>query len=308
MILSIVIPIYNGLPYLKETLDSIQSQNNMKMEVLLIDDGSTDATKLLCDEYAAKNSNYHYYYKSNGGLSSARNYGLERSQGEYIWFVDADDLLEPDSISTIIMMIDNYIQKPDIIFSNTRLFPMRRVLTKPYKYDVDLIRKSKADELLCYFIQEFGNIWSVWSHLYRRDFIMDNRIRFNERATRGEDADWMLKVIMAAMRYDSYPPVIYQYRVNNSGSVNKKRTLALFSGGYHVSVYWYRFFEETELFPLSKHYMMYYFSQYYHHYGEYIPFLTGTDQEKAFEMYHQNTDIENYYNTNKEKLGKNTSF
>ena len=110
------------------------------------------------------------------------------------------------------------------------------------------------------------------------------------------------------MKYDSYPPVIYQYRVNNLGSMSRKRTLDSFIGGYHVSLYWYRFFEETELFPLSKYYMMYYLSQYYHYYGEYIPFLTATDQEKAAKIYHQNIDIENYYNTNKEKLGKNTRF
>ena len=88
MLISIIIPIYNSEKYLKNCLDSLLQQSFENFEALLINDGSTDRSDEICDEYAEKDSRFKVYHKGNSGVSAARNFGLEKAQGEWIWFVD----------------------------------------------------------------------------------------------------------------------------------------------------------------------------------------------------------------------------
>lgn len=89
--ISIIVPIYNAENYLKSCLDSVLSQTFKDFEVLMVNDGSTDSSATLCQAYAERDSRFRYFEKENGGLSDARNYGLDRAQGAYITFLDADD-------------------------------------------------------------------------------------------------------------------------------------------------------------------------------------------------------------------------
>ncbi len=96
MKLSIIVPVYNVEKYLHKCVDSILSQTLTDFECILVDDGSTDNSSVICDEYAAKDPRIVVIHKQNGGLSSARNTGLDISQGDYIGFVDSDDWIEPE--------------------------------------------------------------------------------------------------------------------------------------------------------------------------------------------------------------------
>ena len=93
-LISIIVPVYNVEEYLKQCLDSILEQTFSDYEVILVNDGSTDNSGLICQEYAEKDSRIRYFEKENGGLSDARNYGIEQAQGEYLTFVDSDDFLD----------------------------------------------------------------------------------------------------------------------------------------------------------------------------------------------------------------------
>lgn len=95
-LISVIIPIYNILEYLPRAVHSVMDQTYSNLEILLVDDGSTDGTGQLCEELAAQDPRIRVFHKENGGSSSARNYGLQRMQGEYVGFVDSDDYLEPD--------------------------------------------------------------------------------------------------------------------------------------------------------------------------------------------------------------------
>ena len=95
--ISVIIPIYNAGKYLHRCIDSILSQSYCNLEILLIDDGSTDASGYICDEYAKKDSRVKVFHKENGGASNARNTGLDHCTGEWISFVDADDYLLPET-------------------------------------------------------------------------------------------------------------------------------------------------------------------------------------------------------------------
>lgn len=106
MKLSIIIPVYNKIRYLAKTLEQIQMQTFVDFECLLIDDGSTDGSGAICDEFAAKDARFRAFRIPNGGVSHARNVGLDAAQGEYITFIDSDDGLQPDFLENLIRCIE----------------------------------------------------------------------------------------------------------------------------------------------------------------------------------------------------------
>ena len=93
MKLSIIVPIYRVEDCLERCLSSFQNNVSKDFEVIMVDDGSPDSSGIIADNYSKKYSNYHSFHKENGGLSDARNYGLDFAQGDFIWFVDSDDYL-----------------------------------------------------------------------------------------------------------------------------------------------------------------------------------------------------------------------
>lgn len=96
LLISVIVPVYNVAPFLKRCLDSVRSQTYPRLELLLVDDGSTDGSGKICRSYQARDPRFHYYYKDHGGVADARNFGLDRARGDYISFIDADDYVAPD--------------------------------------------------------------------------------------------------------------------------------------------------------------------------------------------------------------------
>lgn len=97
-LVSIVVPVYNVESYLQECLDSVLGQSYANLEIILVDDGSTDSSALICKKYAGRDSRVRYFHKENGGLSSARNFGLPMATGEYLMYVDSDDMIAPNMV------------------------------------------------------------------------------------------------------------------------------------------------------------------------------------------------------------------
>ena len=106
--ISVIIPVYNVAPYLRRCTDSVLSQKGPSLEVLLIDDGSTDGSGALCDAIAAEDARVQVVHKPNGGLSSARNAGLDLAQGHYVSFVDSDDYLEEDAYRDLVHLAQKF--------------------------------------------------------------------------------------------------------------------------------------------------------------------------------------------------------
>ena len=105
--ISVIIPIYNMEKLLNRSLDSVKNQSYQNLEVIMVDDGSTDTSAEICRDYAAKDPRFHYFYEENSGPSAARNLGLEKCTGDYIAFLDPDDYLHPDIhiLKTVIIII-----------------------------------------------------------------------------------------------------------------------------------------------------------------------------------------------------------
>ncbi|MDO5435129.1 MAG: glycosyltransferase family 2 protein [Clostridia bacterium] len=116
-LVSVIVPVYNVEPYLNKCVQSIVRQDHPQLEILLVDDGSTDRSGLMCDEWAARDSRIQVIHKKNGGQSEARNVGLGIAKGDLIAFVDSDDELEPDNIRTLSELLSRY-EEADIAQGN----------------------------------------------------------------------------------------------------------------------------------------------------------------------------------------------
>ena len=145
--LSIIVPIYNVEKYIRGSIDSILKQTFTDFEVILVDDGSPDQCGKICDEYAASDSRVKVIHKPNGGLSDARNKGIEVAQGEIIGFVDGDDTISPDMYRTMIRYMD--VHQLDVVCADTYVVKNGRESFRPrYKEDRVFSRMEAVNEIL----------------------------------------------------------------------------------------------------------------------------------------------------------------
>lgn len=214
-ILSIIIPVYNGQKSIKKCLNSILKQDDINMEIILVDDGSTDNTaKMIKENYS--NSKIKYFYKKNEGVSRARNYGIKQSTGMFIMFVDVDDELYGKSLNNII----NFMQKNtdiDCIMGSYYSFRGKKIIKKQL-FDFNIM--SKYD-----FFSDIENNLSVivtpWSKVYRTNIILDNNIIFDADLTIGEDTLFNINYFLCCRKICTIDDVVYRYNV---GGVASSRT------------------------------------------------------------------------------------
>lgn len=175
--ISIIVPVYNVEKYLQRCIESILAQTETDFELLLIDDGSKDKSGLICDEYARKDSRIKVYHKENGGVSSARNLGLNYAQGEWLAFIDADDYVHSNFLSSFESMISEGL---GLIHWGFCYDTNGDIKTIPIS-DKD---KTMTMEEVCR-----NNIFHgyVWSYLFRRDIIKENKILFDTHLKYAED-------------------------------------------------------------------------------------------------------------------------
>ena len=176
---SVIVPVYNSQNVLSDTIESVLAQTYVDFELLLVDDGSTDTSPQICDEYARKDKRIKVFHKQNGGVSSARNYGLENAKGEFISFLDNDDMYYPEFLQTMIDNIGNYdyllasyIEKG--ISERKHPESVQRKKTVKQKIEAKNIKEihDKAQELN---LLGFGAIWCT---LFRKSIIDKYHIRF----------------------------------------------------------------------------------------------------------------------------------
>lgn len=208
MDLSIIIPAYNCELLIEKCIQSILSEADENVEIIVIDDGSSDNTLDVCLKYEGQN--FHAYHKENGGVSSARNKGLELSSGKYVMFVDADDTLLPGWYSTVYRYLSNEYQ---IVFFGS-----------DFKCDVYTKEEvvSATFGLPASTIQ--GLLASVWSKVYLRTYIIENGIKFDSRIINGEDLLFSLQASLHAERYKFVRACIYNYFSNAASATHTFQT------------------------------------------------------------------------------------
>ncbi len=217
-LVSIIIPVYNVEHYLSECLDSVLNQTYKSIEVILVDDGSTDNSVHICDEYSSKDSRVLVIHKNNEGVSSARNDGTLASSGEYITYVDSDDYWRGEyHLSNIIKLIND--TNGDVIcFSKILQYSNGTEILPPGCVDVATINSKSKGEVLSYLIKNGQFEVSAWSKVIKRDLIIRNKIEFERGLVSAEDIDWNFHIFMCAERVVVYNRPFYIYRQGRLGS------------------------------------------------------------------------------------------
>lgn len=210
-LVSIIIPVYNVEMYLERCITSIIDQTYTNIEIILVDDGSPDKCPQMCDEWARKDNRIRVIHKENGGLSNARNAGLEAAKGEYIWFVDSDDWLLPNALNDVLSAINIH---PEIdVFSSY----MRRYHEQSNKYgDVE---SPFYGQIFCgkEYMKHCPKGASQ-RFIYRRFFIVDNGLRFYPEVLH-EDGIWGNMMLYLAKSVYMLERPIYVYRLRSEGSI-----------------------------------------------------------------------------------------
>ena len=189
--ISIIIPIYDKKRYINKCLDSILEQTYKEFEVILIDDGSTDGSAEICDDYKEKDKRIKVIHIENAGVSNARNIGLDFAKGEYVQFVDSDDYLDVSMLEELVKITEKY--NPSIIISGISKVNHNEVLIKEILPKLNGI-KNKSEMLQNFAQEQFetGIYGCISNKLIKRDIIEKINLRFNTKIKLAEDFDFYL--------------------------------------------------------------------------------------------------------------------
>ena len=209
-LISIIVPVYNAEKYLKKCIESILEQTYTNLEIILINDGSKDTSKIICDEYAKKDDRIVVIHKENEGVGRARNDGLDRATGKYIAFVDSDDYIEKNAIE---ILYNTLIEKKvDCVKGNYDIITSTGVnqnteLKLDKKYEDDEI-KEFVYHLLSERVRSF-----LWLLLIKKEYIKD---RFNEELFLYEDVNFYLSFLGNIRSIYVFSEVIYHYVITEN--------------------------------------------------------------------------------------------
>lgn len=217
--ISVIIPMYNASKFIKRNLDLLKKQTFNNFEVILINDGSTDNTEEIVKEYQL-DCRFKYYYQSNRGVSSARNFGIDKSQGDFIVFIDADDYVGPEYLKELYEGIKNY----DFVFSGYKIVRENEVEQKSIS-DYSVVDNQKIIQL----INKDSSIFSFpWGRIFKKSIIDKNLIRFDNSIKYGEDLIFNIEYalnIESALILKNYDYYYVQTDESASGLLNSKRKM-----------------------------------------------------------------------------------
>lgn len=216
---SIIVPIYNSDKYLTRCLNSIREQQYKRIEVIMVDDGSTDNSPVIAQQFQKKDSRFHYYRQNNSGPASARNLGIRVCTGEYICFIDSDDVLLPHYFNKISQRLKTDaldVLEINAFYQNENSNNLRKYLHFSYRNKV-----SDGVEYLSHFLDE-NHYFNVvpWTKVLNRKFVLTHHLFFEN--VYAEDELWARTVFIYASRVMFLDECLYlQYRRLSSQSKKK---------------------------------------------------------------------------------------
>lgn len=211
---SIIVPVYKAEKYLPQCVDSILSQTFSDWECILVDDGSPDCSGVICDEYAQTDARIRVIHKENGGVSSARNAGLEEACGEWICFVDSDDTIQP-----------SYLDDFEIDSTEVDLYMQGYVRVNGDKiistHDFAGCKKTDFFSVLAYS-EDNHIVNSPWIKLFKRSIIVDNNVLFDTNTSYGEDHLFSLSYILHCKSIHYSLGHGYMYHLHETESLTQR--------------------------------------------------------------------------------------
>ena len=223
ILLSIIIPIYKTEEYLEECVNSILYYNTQEIEIILVDDGSPDKCPQLCEELALKDSRIKVVHKENGGLSSARNAGMQVATGKYVTFVDSDDIVFSSSIQTVVEWTKQALA--DICFLKAvKWYQDGTKIDLGENIDRFQLKLQSREHAINHLTSRAKFPGSAWGKLFRREFLIANRLHFPYDRRYSEDLGFVRDCILCAHTFDALDVLFYQYRQNRPGSITSNFT------------------------------------------------------------------------------------
>lgn len=227
--ISIIVPCYNVEKYISECLDSILKQKLKEIEIICINDGSTDDTLEIINSYKEKYSNIKIINQSNQGISIARNIGMKYAKGKYIYFVDSDDCLANNN-SLSLLYDEAEKNKLDVLFFSFENFSDNEEIRKKYKKHFLGKKRNEVlsevltgKEMLNYFINTNQYYVTVWIQLVRKDFLLSNEIKFCDGIIY-EDNLYTLELLLAATRVKCIDNILYKKRIRSGSIVTSRQS------------------------------------------------------------------------------------
>lgn len=211
MMLSLIIPIYNASTYLAFSLESLLSQPFQDFELILVDDGSTDASPSICDEYAAKNERIRVLHEPHSGVANSRQVGLEAAKGMYILYVDADDQVDPCMIADMYQVAVD--QEADMVLCDYR----------ELTHEGEVYRKQEPTALDGVAVLEDildGKLYgALWNKMMRREWLLQTKAAFPQRLTMREDLVFLSQCLPYASKIAYIPKAYYGYERRNASAL-----------------------------------------------------------------------------------------
>ncbi len=212
-LVSVIIPAYNVENFIDRCLDSLINQSYTNWEAIVVDDGSTDTTWQCIEAYSKIDSRIRPFRKANTGVSKARNFALRKVNGEYIQFLDADDCLKEDSISTAINALQN--TGSDWVSFQYESFTEDNSPLKEYNFISGQISLNDSNQCFLFIVNtllDYDVGYEIWSKLYKTSIIEDNNLRFLEDCKVGEDLAFNIGYAMHAKSINCISDRLYLYR------------------------------------------------------------------------------------------------
>ena len=221
--LSIVIPVYNAEPYLPICLDSLLSAEIPDLELILIDDGSTDGSLALCCRYSDRYAQIRVYHQDNAGPSKARNFGLENSHGQYISFFDADDVIDTAALQKTVEQLRH--TDIELMASDFSRIARNGCVLDRIRQIGDSAEPICDSSYLIHFLSDGERVWNVWRYFFRRSFLLANEIRFLEGYDCAEDMEFMVRVLSCVKRPAFFHNPYYSYCVHYGDTLTQRYTV-----------------------------------------------------------------------------------
>ena len=219
MKLSFIIPIYNVEKYLPQCVDSILSQTYTDFEVILVDDGSPDSSGKLCDAYAQKDARVRVIHKPNGGLSDARNAGLDVAHGDYVIFVDSDDFwIKNDSLSNLMGVVEQHSECGFIGFNCSYYYEDNDSFVKWVAYNDSIGHPIDKDVAMHTLVASGTMPMSACLKVISRKVLQDNQLYF-KKGLLSEDIPWFIDLLEKSSKCMFVNEYVYAYRQNRVGSI-----------------------------------------------------------------------------------------
>ncbi len=271
---SIIIPVYNVEKYIEKCLTSIEKQSYCDFEAIIIDDGSTDNSLVICEKFTAKNTNFKLFHQKNVGLSAARNYGIAKSSGDFLIFIDGDDEVLPDFIGLLIDKVET--EKADIVECGyNEIYPKISKIVLPKKS----IQQTGENATINLLIFQDNIDIVVWNKIYRRTLFTNISFPINKVC---EDNLTTYKLLVKAKKVCYLDKALYNYYRRKNSITQKTKPLIFCQMREKAAMEaMYLFRNNKKLLEASKYSILL-------AYLKYIDFsLTGRIGEEYFNIYQQ---------------------